>query len=562
VDNSKCAAVAVLSTFLLCVGCGAGGGGSEVATNNDLTSASLDTSDVLFEPDRLLQVSIEMDPAEYELLRQDGRSFPQFLSGCTAGFEYNHFKATVSVDGEVLPDVDIRKKGFFGSLSASRPSFKMNFDTHKPGRRLESMERMTLNNNRQDPGNTHQCITYGMFRAAGLPAPRCNFAQVTVNGQDLGVYSHVESVKNHFLRRNFNSDSGNLYEAQLGDFGVHTKENLQLKNNLELNDRSDLDMVVSALQADDDNLPGLLGQVVDVDQFLSHWAMESISGHWDSATGNANNYFIYRDPSTDLFHYIPWGADGAMELDNLSASGTGPLYRYTAIPARLFKIPEYRDRYYDRVLQLLDEVWDEQALNDEVDRIAELTGVGDEELAQVRDFVARQEDRIRAAVAGELEQNERTIIDQPTAVCNDNNIVTISGSFSSGFGFFEYTNLDGDLQTIPAVASAPSLDAGVSIFSGSVSLTLAGNLDGKVRLALISIEKAEFGPGEIQLHGFATTLILIELGGSAGFGIIGVAGDGSITFDEPPEMGQRPSLHFSADLWLSGDVGLEQVFGN
>ena len=559
-NYSKCAAVAVLSVLLLCAGCGAGGG-SEVDTNNDLTSANLDTSDVLFEPDRLLQVSIEMDPAEYDILRHEGRFFSQVLAGCAADFEYSHFKARVSVDGVMLPDVDIRKKGFLGSLSASRPSFKLNFDTHEPGRRLESLERMTLNNNRQDPGNTHQCITYGMFRATGLPVPRCNFAQVSVNGQDLGIYSHVESIKNHFLRRNFGSDSGNLYEAQLGDFGVHTKENFQLKNNLEINDRSDLDMVVSALQADDDNLPGLLEQVVDVDKFLSHWAMESISGHWDSATGLANNYYVYRDPSTDLFRYIPWGTDAAMVINHGFAPRAGPLYRFTAIPARLFKIPQYRDRYLDRVLQLLDEVWDEQALYDEVDRIADLTGVGDEELAQVRAFIAQQEDRIRAAVAGELEQTEWTIADRPV-VCNEDRLVTISGSFSHGLGYFEYTSQDGDLLTTPAVARAPALEPGVGVSGDSVSLTLAGNQDGTVRLALISIEGAEFGADEIRFSADASTLTLIELGGPGGFRIIGLGGAGNIIFDEPPELDQSPSLHFSADLWLLGDGGIVQLFGN
>ena len=114
-----------------------------------------------------------------------------------------------------------------------------------------------------------------------------------MNGQDLGIYSNVESVKKHFLRRNFDgNDGGNLYEAQVGDFGEHTKESFQLKTNRDVNDRSDLDAVVEALKADDENLPGLLAQRLDMNRFLSFWAMEAISGHCDSATGNANNYLV------------------------------------------------------------------------------------------------------------------------------------------------------------------------------------------------------------------------------------------------------------------------------
>jgi hypothetical protein len=546
---------ALLIVLLLCTGCGAGGG-SQVVSNTDLRTANVDTSDVLFEPDQLLRVEIEMDPEEFDILRQEGRSLPGVFSGCQPDFEYSHFKATVSVDGEVLKNVDIRKKGFLGSLSAGRPSFKLNFDTHEPGRRLESLERMTLNNNLQDEGNTHQCITYKMFRDAGLPAPRCNFAQVSMNGRDLGIYTHVESIKKHFLRRNFDSDEGNLYEGQVADFGAFTQANFQLKTNEELNDRSDLDAVTNALKADDENLPALLQQVVDVDEFLSFWAMESITGHWDSATGNANNYFVYNDPATGVFHYIPWGADGSMELEHTLAPGTGPLYRYTSIPARLFKIPEYRDRYQQRLLSLLDEVWDEEALHAEVDRIRDLTGTAEVNLVQVRNFINRQQARLRAGVAGELEQEERTIVDQPI-VCDDSAISTISGSISGGLGSFEYVDSAGELVSLPAFAAAPEEGGPGGTPGNSVAINVIGSVGGVTRLAIVTIEDTEFGPGEIPFHGFVTTVILIELGGEQGVSILGFAGAGSIIFDEEPVLGEAPSMRFSGELWLTeGGFGL------
>jgi spore coat protein H len=550
--------VVPLAVLLFCTGCGAGGG-SQVVNNADLRTANIDTSDELFEPDRLLQVAIQMDPAEYEVLRQEGRSLGGALAGCAGDFEYSHFKASVSVDGEILNEVDIRKKGFLGSLSAGRPSFKLNFDTHQPGRRLESLERMTLNNNQQDPGNTHQCITYQLFRDAGLPAPRCNFARVSMNGQDLGIYTHVESIKEQFLARNFASDDGNLYEAQFADFGQYTKENFQLKTNEDSNDRSDLDAVVNALQADDENLPALLDQVVDVDEFLSYWAMESITGHWDSATGNANNNFVYNDPATGVFHYIPWGADGSMELAHLAAPGTGPLFRYTSIPARLFNIPEFRDKFHQRVLSLLDEVWDEQALHGEVDRIRDLTGTEEADLLQVRNFIDQQQARLRAAVAGELEQRERTIEDQPVD-CDDSGLSTISGSISNGQGYFEYVDEEGTLITVPAFASPPESGGLLGPFGNSVSISLIGRAGERILLALMQIEESEIGDGEIPFQGMVTSIFLLEVGGEQGVGFLGLSGAGIIVFDLPPVLGEAPSLHFSGELWLD-DTGFGPIGG-
>ena len=71
------------------------------------------------------------------------------------------------------------------------------------------------------------------------------------------------------------------------------------------------------------------------------------------------------------------------------------MYRYTSIAARLYQIPEWREKYHARVLELLDRVWDEQALAAEVDRIRDLTGTPEALLEQVRRFISQHEARVR-----------------------------------------------------------------------------------------------------------------------------------------------------------------------
>ena len=533
----------------LLAGCGPSGG-SSVATNSDLqtpsVSSDVDTSDEMFVSNRVLDIDIQMDAGDYDVMRIEGRSLPKVFSGCWKEYpDYTHFKATVTVDDKVLRDVDIRKKGFLGSISASRPSVKLNFGTHVPGRRLKSLERMTLNNNRQDPSNTHQCITYQLFRDAGLSAPRCNFARVSINGRNLGIYTHVESVKKHFLRRSFGeaNDEGNLYEAQVADFGELLKENFQLKTNELMNDRSDLDLVVSALQADDLNLPNLLSDIVDLDAFIDFWAMETITGHWDGAAGNANNYFVYHDPFSGKFHYIPWGTDGAMELGHPFRPNGVPLYRYGRIHSRLYSIPEYRDQYHTRLLELLDEIWDADTLNAEVDRIQLLTDTPEEELASSRQFIDALEERIRSAVAGNIPQTESTIVDEAT-VCDDSNITSVSGSFIDGNGSFEYVDLAGNLVVVPAWAEAPRQE------DGDIVMNLIGEDTGAYRvIGLIDIEESDFGSEEVWFQGVATMMQIGEWDGE-NWNRIGYVGDGSIVFDEPAVLGEPTTMSFSAELWL------------
>ena len=75
-------------------------------------------------------------------------------------------------------------------------------------------------------------MAYALFRAAGLVAPRCNHAHVVVNGQDLGIYTHVEAIKKPFLARHFTSDDGNLYEGNArADFAPALQVRYERKTN-------------------------------------------------------------------------------------------------------------------------------------------------------------------------------------------------------------------------------------------------------------------------------------------------------------------------------------------
>ncbi len=84
-----------------------------------------------FDETRVLDVRIELDPGDWETLRSEGRGLPMTVSGCQGGYEYTYFQATATVNGEEIANVGIRKKGYLGSLSALKPSLKINFGKPK-----------------------------------------------------------------------------------------------------------------------------------------------------------------------------------------------------------------------------------------------------------------------------------------------------------------------------------------------------------------------------------------------------------------------------------------------
>ena len=179
-------------------------------------AAAADPSDAYFALDRVLDVSIEIDPADWDTLRNQTRTFEDLMAeieeyNLSRPFAsiYTWFSGTVTIDGETHGEVGVRKKGFLGSMSDTKPSLKLRFDKYVDDQALGGViERMTLNNSIQDPSMVNTCLSYRVFAATGSPASRCNFATVSVNGKNLGLYVHVEEIKKPFLARHFDSAEG------------------------------------------------------------------------------------------------------------------------------------------------------------------------------------------------------------------------------------------------------------------------------------------------------------------------------------------------------------------
>ena len=63
-----------------------------------------------------------------------------------------------------------------------------------------------------------QYLAYEVFRRTDVPAQRCSFAKVLVNGKDLGIYTALEPINEAFLSEHFGRGDGNLYEGGRSDF--------------------------------------------------------------------------------------------------------------------------------------------------------------------------------------------------------------------------------------------------------------------------------------------------------------------------------------------------------
>ncbi len=379
------------------------------------TSASVSASagtagsgDSLYDLDHVLEVGIDMPPADWDALRLPYRTIADIVGGtdCLARPKESIFDwhtANVTIDGQAFVQAGVRKKGFYGSLSEDKPSLKIRLDKYNDSAFDGGVTRFTLNNAKQDPSAINTCMAYHVFTAAGLPAPRCNFATVKVNGEDLGLFVHVEEIKEPFLERYFGDVNGNLYEGTVSDFNRGYRGTFEKKNNEETNDWSDIEAVTAALE--DPSPAGLetLAELVDLDQFLTFWAVEVLLGHWDGYAGNRNNFFLYRPPGRP-FAFIPWGADQVMgDVDNPLDGIATPtsVYAHGDIAYRLYADPDGRAAYVARLRDLLANVWDEAELTALAERMARVVADGLPPAA--RTAAAKDANRVYGFIAGREE---------------------------------------------------------------------------------------------------------------------------------------------------------------
>jgi len=359
-----------------------------------------------FAPDHLLKIDIEMSSSDWSAMRFQGRTKEEIIEQfCDRDLDedvFDFFPANVTVDGVKMEEVGIRKKGFLGSLSRSKPSLKIKMHEYHPEQTLNGVKRLTLNNARQDPSMLNTCMTYSIFHAAGYPAPRCNFAHVTVNGADLGPYVHVESMKRPLLEAHFGDPDGAFYEGQISDFRPELDWSFLTKHDEMSQEKADIALATETLLRNDSGWYEAVEQLFDIDAYLTFWAIEVLTGHWDSYNGNRNNFYVYNDPEQERFVFLPWGADSAFKplsnpFDNIdypaSLSVNGKLGH------RLWERPEIREAYVERMNELLDTAWDEDFLNAEIQRISSMIyplmsstsrTYAEADLRRVEDFVDEQ----------------------------------------------------------------------------------------------------------------------------------------------------------------------------
>lgn len=144
-----------------------------------------------------------------------------FIDTCT---NEEYALCSVVIDNETYKNVAIRAKGNTSltqvdSYGNDRYSFKIEFDHYDSTKSYYGLDKLSLNNIIQDNTYMKDFLTYQMMQKFGVDAPLCSYVNITVNGEDWGLYLAVESIEEAFLERNYGSDYGELYKPDSMSMG-------------------------------------------------------------------------------------------------------------------------------------------------------------------------------------------------------------------------------------------------------------------------------------------------------------------------------------------------------
>lgn len=258
--------------------------------------AGLDTVDPresLFQKNHVTRLQITLTEEAYDDLVRNGDDFD--------------VPANITYEGITFPDVLVHLKGS-GSYQpiTEKCAFKIDLNDIDPERRMRGVKKLTFNNGiTWDPTWTHEWLSYSLFRAAGIPAPRVGWTRISVNGVDYGLYMNVETYDDELLERWFSdADAGTLYEGR-SDFSSWESFHLE-----EGKPRDEwLEAVAGALGSGRGDPADMetLNALIDMDEFTTYMAGEAVTLQWDGYE-SPNNWRLYVT-GDDKGMWLPTGLD-------------------------------------------------------------------------------------------------------------------------------------------------------------------------------------------------------------------------------------------------------------
>jgi spore coat protein H len=317
----------------------------------------------VFDDSRVRRIDLSLTQADWDLMWVDPMSKTMV-------------QADVVIFGETLNDVGLRMRGQFSlNNSGDKKPWKIDTNAYVDGQEFHNLHQLMLLNSIGDASMMNEKLAYEMMEFAGLSASHTAYVELWIDLTDddqapifWGVYLMVERVDKKYLSNRFGPEStdGNLYKASHAQRGpmdliyygdsieAYPTQNGQYAygkmNNEEEADYSDIvelcRVIDGTTYASDEEFMQALEEVLNVDAFLRYIAVVTTIDNWDTYPYTGNNYYLFDNPVTGRFEWIPWDLTwGGNPQTALFGRADPGLLERAPLYDNVFQVEEYKSKY-------------------------------------------------------------------------------------------------------------------------------------------------------------------------------------------------------------------------
>lgn len=309
------------------------------------------------------------------------------------GLQLEYVHANLTIEDLAFNDVAVRYKGN-GTLRRGIPlgkvSLKTDLNKFVVGQKLAKLGKLNFNNNVSDTTWMHETLAYRLYRDAEVPASRTTYSRVFINvaGDNAkpykGLYSIVEEVDDRFAEEHFGVKDGLLLKpvipvtfTYLGDDWNKYKQVYDPKREPHPDEAKrliDFSRIVSA--QNDAEFMARAGEFVDLEEFARYMAVTVWLSNYDSVLDDGQNYYLYLNPKTHKFSFIPWDLDRAFGQFGIASGDMQrvdimrPWDGRNVFLERMFKLDAFRKLYLADMAQFSKTIFKPERFGPQVDEIA------------------------------------------------------------------------------------------------------------------------------------------------------------------------------------------------
>jgi spore coat protein CotH len=376
------------------------------------------------------------------------------------GTAFPWVRGDFTANGQKFSNVGVRFKGNFTYVASQhmlRRPLKIDLDHYDEPHRLGGHKTINLSNGVTDPQRMRESISFAVYRAAGVPAPRTAYAELTLtvpgkhDKELVGLYTLVEQVDKPFLKEHFKNSKGLLLKPEnlqgglpyLGEDWSRYERLYRPKDDPSKSQKARLIAFVRFVnKSDDETFQREIASYLDVNAFLCYVAATGLLANLDSYLGFGHNFYLYLRADTNQFVFMPWDLDlsmgtwpvGGPPAQQINLSIEHPHLGKNNLIDRLFAMKEVKEKYLTVVKDLATTCFTKEKLLADIEAI-EKTVQGP--LDRERKAMAARKEASKSLFAGIVGEGPplRTFVEKRTESVQAQLAGKRKGYVAAGMGF-------------------------------------------------------------------------------------------------------------------------------